>query len=274
MKKVQRIALYLLSGILIGGGAMLPGVSGGVLAVVFGVYMPLMELFTSPIKAIKKHIFMFVPVLIGMAIGFYLSAVLLEAVFAKWELFVVCLFAGIILGTVPSLHRNAKMQGEIKTKGYLIMLLCCAFSIGMLLMVQIFAQANIQGNFWWFLFSGFVWGLSIVVPGMNSSNILIFMGLYQQMNQGIKALDFMTIIPVGIGILACALLFARLVKKMYDKYYTNMWCAVIGLVIGSTVMILPYEFVDIPQFVICAVCAVGGFIASIFLNKIQDKVEH
>ena len=85
MKNISRIAIYVLSGILVGGGAMLPGVSGGVLAVVFGVYMPLMELFTSPIKAIKKHIFMFVPVLIGMTVGFYLSAVLLDAVFAKWE---------------------------------------------------------------------------------------------------------------------------------------------------------------------------------------------
>ena len=80
------IAVLALSGVLIGGGAILPGISGGVLAVIFGFYRPMMELLAHPIKAIPKYWKMFVPVGIGWVIGFFGFAKLIELIFGEMDL--------------------------------------------------------------------------------------------------------------------------------------------------------------------------------------------
>ena len=67
---IGRMLLRLIHGAIIGLGAVLPGISGGVLCVVFGVYKPIMELLSHPFKAIKKHAKTLIPVVIGIAIGF------------------------------------------------------------------------------------------------------------------------------------------------------------------------------------------------------------
>lgn len=270
--KATVFLLRILQGILIGGGAMLPGVSGGVLAVIFGVYMPFMELLTSPVKAVKKHIWLFAPVLAGGVLGFLVAAKLVSAAFAGWEKYVTCLFAGIILGTVKSLYRSAARDGV--TKGcYVAMFAACAAITALLASIKYLSSVNITPGFLWFLFSGAIWGLSLIVPGMNSSSVLIFLGLYQPMTDGISRLDFGVIIPVACGLLIVALLLARAVRKLYDKYYSVMWCGVIGLVLGSSIMILPFEFASYSELFVCLLCALGGFSASMALNRLQDKIK-
>ena len=271
MNKTARAILNFFSGVLIGGGAMLPGVSGGVLAVAFGLYFPLMELFTAPVRAIKRYAAVLVPVVMGMAVGFYLSAAVLDAVFVLAEGYAICLFAGIIFGSVPSLVKEAEIQGKITHKGYTIMLLSCAVSVIILLFANCINVGMVRGDVVTFIISGFIWGLSIVVPGMNSSNILILFGLYQQINSGIKALDMAVILPVGTGLLLCVLLLARLIKRLYNKHYCNMWCAVIGLVLGSTVMMLPFGSGD--DAVLCVLCIILGFVGSYFVNKLQNNIK-
>lgn len=271
MNKTARAILNLFSGVLIGGGAMLPGVSGGVLAVAFGLYFPLMELFTAPVRAIKRHLVVLIPVVMGMAVGFYLSATVLDAVFALAQGYAVCLFAGIILGTVPFLIKEAGMQGKIDTKGYLIMLFSCIASVVTLFFVKSINVAQVRGSVIAYVISGFIWGLSIVIPGINSSSILIPLGLYQQINGGIKALDMSVILPVGIGLLLCVLSLARIVKGLYDKHYCNMWCAVIGLMLGSVVMMLPFGTGD--NVALCVKCIIWGFVGSYFVNKLQKNIK-
>ncbi len=266
-----RIILHFLSGIMIGGGAMLPGISGGVLAATFGLYGPLMELFTNPVRAVKKYALMFVPVLLGMAVGFYLSAAVLDTVFILWENYIICLFAGVIFGSLPSMLDNARQQGPISAKALGIMLGACFVSVASLMLLR-GAQIGIKGSFPWFVFGGFVWALSIVVPGMNSSNILIFLGLYQQMNAGIKNIDISVILPMGLGLLFCVVLLARPISAMFNKYGTNMWCAVVGLVLGSAIMILPADMLGANFFLYFGLVSVGT-VGAVFVNKLQNKIK-
>ncbi|MFQ6829691.1 MAG: undecaprenyl phosphate translocase family protein [Acutalibacter sp.] len=73
---VLRLVLRVLQGMLIGVGAVLPGISGGVLCVVFGIYKPIMELLSSPIKKWKTHVPRLLPVIVGAALGFLGAKVL------------------------------------------------------------------------------------------------------------------------------------------------------------------------------------------------------
>ena len=102
-KAVFKSILYAIQGAIVGVGAILPGVSGGVLCVAFGIYEPMMELFTHPIKSIKAHYKMFIPFLIGCALGFILLAKVVEIFFSSFPTIALMLFFGLICGTLPEL---------------------------------------------------------------------------------------------------------------------------------------------------------------------------
>ena len=124
--------LAVLQGGLIGLGAVLPGISGGVLSVVFGIYKPIMELLSSPFRRFKTHVPKLLPYVIGAAIGFLGVSKLLGFVLEKYPDPSVCLFIGLIVGLMPSIWREAGEQG--RTKGsYLSMVL--AFLVVLALLI-------------------------------------------------------------------------------------------------------------------------------------------
>ena len=120
---VVRVVMRLLQGALIGLGAVLPGISGGVLCVIFGIYKPIMELLSNPIRNFKTHVPKLIPVFIGGIIGFLGVANILAYFLNKYPDPSVCLFIGLIGGMLPSLFREAGEQG--RTKGSWISIVVC-----------------------------------------------------------------------------------------------------------------------------------------------------
>ena len=117
-----------LQGALIGLGAVLPGISGGVLSVVFGVYRPIMELLSDPVHKWRTHLPELFPYMIGSAAGFLGVANLLSYVLETYPEPSVCVFVGLIVGMLPSLWREAGEQG--RTMGNVI--LSCVTLVAML----------------------------------------------------------------------------------------------------------------------------------------------
>lgn len=271
-RKVLGWSYSVFQGALIGGGAILPGISGGVLSVLFGIYRPLMELLTHPIQAIKKNYKLFIPVGIGAAIGFILFAKLVAWLFGDAEVYAVCLFVGLIIGTVPMLWKDAGKEGH--TKGGIISAIVAFVALcGILLTLKVFEASEIPPNDWWYLFCGAVWGLSLIVPGMSSSSILIFVGLYEPMSKGIGDLNFRVIVPVIIGILVVAVTLARFVNMLFEKKYSIVSHAIVGLVCASTVMIIPTSFASVGQFFGCLGCAVVGFAIAFAMDIWGKKIK-
>lgn len=101
-----------LCGALIGAGAILPGVSGGVLAVVFGIYRPFMEVLTRPRKAVPRYWRMLIPLGLGWAAGFLGVAKGVAAAMTLSDAVTYWLFIGLIAGTAPSLFREAGKEGR------------------------------------------------------------------------------------------------------------------------------------------------------------------
>lgn len=112
-KNSPLLFLYrILQGALIGGGAILPGVSGGVLAVVFGIYQPMMAFLARPVSTFKKQWRLFVPIILGVGLGFWGFAKLMGWMFRDDSPIPLALFAGLILGTLPQLYRNSMRGNE------------------------------------------------------------------------------------------------------------------------------------------------------------------
>lgn len=264
--------IRLFQGALIGLGAVLPGISGGVLCVVFGIYKPIMELLSNPFKALKKHARMLLPVLIGLVIGFLGVAKILGFLLNRYPDASICVFVGLILGMLPSLFRESRKKG-VSGKDYIALGVAFVIVLALLLTLQ-FVYVTITPNVGWYLFCGFCLALSIIAPGMSFSTLLMPLGLYTPFIDGIGNFDFSVLIPGGIGALVTVILFARLVNYLLNRYYSTISHAIIGIVIAATLPIIPYaSFVSsISSGIINTVCLVGGVAAALVLDKLNSRV--
>lgn len=265
-KSTARTIKYLLCGILVGAGAILPGISGGVLCVVFGIYRPLMEVFVHPKDALRKNLQMYIPVAIGWAAGFLLFANLINLCYEISENRTVWLFIGLIVGTYPSLWKEA---GKEKRNKYSIlsMILCGSVVGAILLTVRFLPDIQVNVNTFWYLFAGILWGISIVVPGMTSSSILMSLGIYKSMNSGLASLDMSVIIPWVIGMAVAVMLLTRIVNKVFEKYHSYAFHGVFGIVVASTLAITPLSYSGIKDFAISLLFAAIGGIAALLSSK-------
>lgn len=268
-----RLLLQLLQGALIGLGSVLPGISGGVLSVVFGIYKPLMELLANPFGRLKTHVPRLLPYIAGAAIGFMGVANLLAFVLEKYPAPSVCLFVGLIAGMLPSLWREAGGQGRSKGSYYsLTMAMALVFALLIWLNTS---SIVITPNFIWYLFCGFCLALSVIAPGMSFSTLLMPLGLYTPFVDGIGHLSMEVLIPAGIGGLITIICLSRAVNMLFDKYYSLAFHAILGIVIAATVMIIPFESftVSLTSALINVFFLAAGIFAATALDQFNSKVE-
>lgn len=265
-----KFILLIIQGAIVGTGTILPGVSGGVLMVAFGIYEPLMDFLSNPIKNFKKYIGFFIPIGIGFVLGFILLAKLVTLLLNLVPALMLMLFAGLIFGTTPELIKSANTTEKQNWSPLVISL---AFAFLFFTVLENTSSLAITPNFFWFIFCGLIWGLSLVVPGLSSSSILLLIGLYEPMTDGIGNLDFGVIIPLGIGLIITVLLTVKGVKYLFDKHYSFTIKIIIGIMIASALLIIPATYSNIWMLLGGILCFAVGFIISRIMDISKNKQE-
>lgn len=267
--KILRNVLYALQGALVGVGAILPGVSGGVLCVAFGIYEPMMELFTHPIKSFKKHYRLFIPFVIGWFLGFLLLAKAVELLFEAAPTVALMLFFGLICGTLPALFKAAEQSDTRKSWTPFIVALALAYLFFHILENSV--STTIPTSFWSYLLCGLVWGLSLIIPGLSSSSVLIYLGLYEPMTAGIGNFNLGVLLPLILGVAVTVLSLARLVSKLFDKHYAFISRVVLGFVIASSIKIIPSDFKDPLTLLLSLACFGLGFVIAWGMDHFKQR---
>jgi putative membrane protein len=269
--KLLQAILWVIEGIAVGIGAILPGVSGGTLCYAFGVYTPLLEVLSNPIKNLKKHWLMLLFFVIGGGIGFIGFAGVTNWLLVRYESAVLAAFVGLILGTLPSLWREAGEKGRNKFS-------FVALAVSFLLISAVFFvfkniwQITIPPTFFGYLACGVIWGLSFIVPGFSSSTLLLFFGIYEKMSEGISRLSLSVVVPIGISMLICLLLLSRVMKLVFDRFHSIASHSVIGFVLATTLMLLPPVELSLGGVSSFVACIVGGAAAGYFFTRLCDKI--
>lgn len=264
MNRVKLSVLRLIQGAIVGIGAILPGVSGGILCVIFGIYEPLMELLTEPFKTIKKQYKLFVPFILGWLLGFVLLARVTERFFNFAPDIATFLFFGLVCGSIPALIKQSETKG--KTGGWIPFVISLAASYIFFHLVESGNSISLPLNFWSFLLCGFLWGLSLIVPGLCSATLLLHLGLYVPFADGVANFDLNVIIPFLIGVVAIVLLFAKLVDSLFKKHHTLMMRIILGFVISSSLKTLPNTFNSPLALIIALICCALGFFVAIKMD--------
>lgn len=268
--------MWFLEGVVVGFGAILPGISGGTLCVAFGMYRPIIETLSNLKDGLKKYWFMLGIFAFGIATGFMglsgLAAILLE----KNTALVTCVFVGFIIGTFPELWKDAGTQKRTKAS-FISLGICFILMLIILSVLKMQFSMNIAPGFGGYVLCGVLWGFSFIIPGLSSSSLLLFFGLYQPMLEGISSLDMSVLIPMAIGMGACVLLLSKAVGYVYKKQYSIVSHGVLGIVAATVLMIIPSWEGPLSSSVIKILSILGGIVVSytfsIICNKIKSKIQ-
>ena len=264
--------LLVFKGVLVGFGAILPGVSGGALCAAFGMYNPIINLLSHPFKALKTDGVRLGFFVLGGAIGFIGLSGLASWLMGMNSNAVTCAFVGFILGTLPDLWRDAGAR-ERKGASYVAMAVGFLALTGVLLLFRHAAGIEIAPGVPGYFFCGIMWGLSFVVPGLSSSTLLIFFGLYQPMLDGISTLSMPVLIPLAAGAALCLLLLPRLVNAAFNRWHSVLSHALIGIVAASMVLVIPTDFASSASNALtCAACIVGGCAISLMVSRVCANI--
>lgn len=261
-----------LQGALIGLGAVLPGISGGVLSVVFGVYRPIMELLSDPVHKWRTHLPELFPYMIGSAAGFLGVANLLSYVLETYPEPSVCVFVGLIVGMLPSLWREAGDQG--RNVGNVILSCVTLVAMFSLLFWLQNSQNTVEPGLSSFLFCGFAFALSVIAPGMSFSTILMPLGLYTPFVEGIGHMRPEVLLPGVAGCVVTFICLAKLVNRLFERHYALMFHGIFGIVGAATVMTVPWG-----SFATSAdaasrnlFCMAAGIVAAILLDFMNEQL--
>ncbi len=271
-KSLLRSLIWLAEGAVVGFGAILPGVSGGTLCAAFGMYRPLIETFSSPRKNLRRYWLMLVVFLLGAGAGFVGLSGLAGMLLEKNAPVITCVFIGFILGTLPQLWRDAGEKGRTKGSylsaggGFLVML-------GILTLLKSQSALTIAPGIPGYLLCGVLWGLSFIVPGLSSSSLLLFFGLYQPMLEGISQFAFDVILPMAAGMAVCILILAKGIQTAYDRQYNAVSHCVIGIVAATMVMIFPVKSLTAGRILLYGLSIAGGAVLSYGFTRICDKLD-
>jgi len=253
-----------LKGIMIGAGAILPGISSGVLCVIFGIYEKLVDSVLGIFKDFKKNFAFLLPIVIGIGIGFLLFGNLLNYIFNSHETECKLLFLGLILGSIPSLFKEANKKKKFRVSFLIYIFISFIFGLFLFLLENKISNSytTINTNLIFLFLSGFAMSAGVIIPGVSSTVILMCFGTYFIYLEAISLLNLNVLIPMGIGILCGSIFFLFLIRFLFKNYAYQTYYSIIGFVLGSIFVLLPnnINLISLLLFIL-------GFIIALNLEK-------
>lgn len=254
-----------IKGIIIGAGAILPGISSGVLCVVFGIYEKLLNSILGFFENIRKNLKFLLPIFLGSIIGVLLFSKILNFLLYAFPIQTKSTFVGLILSSIPSLVKDINKKQKFKLR-YILYLIFALF-LGILTVFiekNLKISSNTSFNYFYLILCGFLMSIGIIIPGISSTIILMLLGIYSTYLTSISELYLPILLPMGIGLLLGSFIFMKLTKICLDKFYAQTFYTIIGFTLGSVLIIWPDFALDF-NGLLSFLCMITGPIFSLLI---------
>jgi len=266
----MKYIIDLLKGMVIGISNVIPGVSGGTMAVVMGIYDKIIYSVNNFFKDIKKNILFLGTLGIGAVLGILLFTNVIDYLLKNFNEQTNFFFIGLIVGTVPLLFKKAT-ETKIKAGNLTGLIIGFVIVAGLGILEKAnpdaaFLSAIFKPNTIGFFVAGFIAAATMILPGISGSFVLLLIGLYEPIIEIVKNFDLINIAIVGVGVLAGFLLMTKLIEKIFNKYPQTAYCIIFGLVIGSIFVIYPgFTFGLIG--IVSTIALIVGFLIAYVIGK-------
>ena len=291
---LEAIKLFFV-GIILGVANIIPGVSGGTLAVVFNIYDRIIGLISLNIKKIISEWKFILPIGLGMVAGIIGFSKVITFLFENYPMQTNLFFVGIIAGSIPLVLRKIKssiQETQVKKnkKPYTSTVVCFIIALAVMIIMAFFKDISdssviyteLSGSlFLLLLVSGALGAVAMIIPGISGSFLLLAIGTYATVIGSVSDFNIPLMIPTAIGILLGLFFGAFLVRTLMKKVPTQTYGSILGLVIGSIFTVFPLGMIitrcsqlsgdtfttSLGALFVGLVCCAVGFLTSYFSSK-------
>ncbi|POQ99118.1 hypothetical protein AU468_10920 [Alkalispirochaeta sphaeroplastigenens] len=234
-----------LKGLAIGMANIIPGVSGGTIAVITGIYDELIDAFGNFFgrpPGWRRNLLFLVPVVGGILAGSVLFARLLGLLLDSAPGPTTFGFIGLILGSAPAMVRRAGVSSLRPLSG---LLFCAGLAVVLWMGLAPRPEAAeavtaIDPATAAILFgAAFVASIAMLIPGVSGSFLLLLMGMYGTLREGFSSLNIPVILIFALGTGTGVVLVSKLIAALLAKFHEETYWVIIGLVLGSAVALFP-----------------------------------
>ncbi len=275
---------YFLCGLAMGAADTIPGVSGGTIAFITGIYEKLLQNITSigatffqlihrreSQKDKNKIAWDFViPLILGIVTAIFSLANIVVYLMDTHKNFVWAFFFGLVLASLLLLLINLLNIRGYATSSALL------FITGTILSLWITYSNPIalEHSYLTIFCSGFVAICAMILPGISGAFLLVLLGQYQFILQSVADMDFFVIIVFGMGTLCGLFSFTRLIRLCLERYNKPSLAFLSGILAGSLAMLFPFSNnswqINNENILLCVFIGIG-IVIPLGLHKVQQK---
>jgi putative membrane protein len=306
-RSITQLAGISLRGLAMGAADVIPGVSGGTIAFITGIYEELIgsisninlaafkKLKNEGISSFWKHVNgnFFVALILGIGISVLSLARAVTYLLVEYPVLLWAFFFGLIVGSAQLILKTVKKWDAKTVIGLIIGTAVAAY----ISTIHVVASG---GDSWYIVLSGAIAICAMILPGISGAFILVLLGSYAMIIEGLKNLDFMIIGLFALGCLIGILSFSRLLKYLFENYKNLVLATLSGFLIGSLLKIWPWKnpmgdaplvvhsdgkedwmmanvlpgnFIGEPQIIYVIILAIVGYLLVYLMEKFGNKSE-
>lgn len=269
----MKFILNYLKGLSIGAGAILPGISSGVLCVLFGIYDKLINSILNFFIDWKNNSKFLLPIMLGGVTGIVIFSNILEFLFCTYPIQTKFSFIGLILGSLPILFKTANSKKGFRLRYVFFLIVTLILGIIMLCLENSINNSNTTiycintYSFIFLVIAGFLMSVGVVVPGVSSSVILMILGVYELYLSAVSNINISILFPMAIGLLIGGYIFMRIIQTLLNNFFSETYYGIIGFVIGSIPILYPGFSLDTTGIISILLFCICFYIAYNFEKK-------
>lgn len=280
--------IEIIKGMFIGIANIIPGVSGGTLAVSMGVYTKIIDALNNIRKDFKNSIKTLLPYGIGIVIGIAALSFIINFLFDNYEIPTISCFIGLVLGGVPLILSKVEKEKVKYTHMISFLIMLAVIIVPTLIAIETPAIQSIELNFINVLILialGMISAGAMVVPGVSGSMILMMLGYYNlilnTISGSLKALaklEFSTflnealiLLPFAAGIIAGVVIISKIISKLLKRYPNATYWGILGLIVASPFSIIIKVTGTITSPLMLLICLLTFGVGFIVANKLGEK---
>ncbi len=238
MKNMKEFLNYSIKSYIVGATMTVPGVSGGSMAMVLGIYDRIIssvpELLTKNFK--KAFLFLLLCGSFGL-LGAISASPLLTYLLDKFYSIVMFFFIGAIVGSLPLIIRKSALnKSNWPCIFFALIGVVCVYLISFIPKEALMSgEGNIVGD----ILCGVLVSIGFVLPGISTTYLLVVLGLYEKILACLSSLDFLPLIPLAVGVIIGVFLLTGLLKASMEKYPFVTFPIILGFMLGSIPEVFP-----------------------------------
>lgn len=239
--KVKSYLSVIGKGFCVGGSMLVPGVSGGSMAMILGIYDKLIDAVSSFFKHVVWSIRFLAVFCISALVGMLLFAKPLLGLIDRYHMVMMYFFIGAVFGSVPMIARKAqvkKFHWSVIVYPLIGLLLMGAITLLPKDLLSIGDRSN-PLSYLPMLLAGIVVAIALVLPGISVSYMLLVLGLYEETVQAISNFDILFLLPLGIGLALGIILTTKLLEQAMTKHPGPTYLLILGFIIASCIDVFP-----------------------------------